>query len=393
MITVENAIKLVDTHSKPLVKETIKPIKKASGYILFKDTYSPINMPPFRQSAMDGYALNLHEDLTYNLVGEIKAGDCHQPTLKHGEAVRIFTGAPVPDSANAVMMQEKVTPNGTKITIETNPPIACNIRPLGEQVKTGEVALKKGTKLTPAAIGYLTSLGVTEVSVYKKPTIALITTGSELMEPGQPLTHGQIYESNATMLLMALYNLKFYDVTIHKIPDDYNQTKAKLDSVINENDLVIISGGISVGDYDFVGKALLELGVEQIFYKVKQKPGKPLFFGKKVNTSIFALPGNPAAALTCFYAYVYIALQKMTNKTSLELPRVKATSKSYFEKKGDRPQFLKAIYANETVEILEGQNSSMLQTFALSNALVFVPEHITSIEINDIVETILLPSI
>jgi molybdopterin molybdotransferase len=155
---------------------------------------------------------------------------------------------------------------------------------------------------------------------------------------------------------------------------------------------VIISGGISVGDYDFVGKALHELSITEHFYKVKQKPGKPLFFGTKGTTHIFALPGNPAAALTCFYVYVYMALQKMMNNEAFELPRIKAKSASKFIKNGDRPQFLKAIYKDEKVSILEGQSSAMLQTFALSNALVFLPENVSEIKINDMLEVILLPN-
>ncbi|WP_303317929.1 gephyrin-like molybdotransferase Glp [Flavivirga abyssicola] len=391
MITIHEAINAVKNNITPLFKEETKPLERCGGYHLSKDIVSPVNMPPFRQSAMDGYALYLHNDLSYNLVDEVKAGDHHQPVLKPGEAVRIFTGAPVPETANAVMMQEKVVVDGSKITVESDVLEGHNIRPMGEQVKTGELALKKETKLTPAAIGYLTSLGITEAQVFQKPSIALITTGNELVEAGAPLTYGKIYESNSKMLLNALYNLKFYDVTIHKIEDHYIQTKNKLEAVINNNDLVIATGGISVGDYDFVGKALKELQVKEVFYKVKQKPGKPLFFGKKEDTAIFALPGNPAAALSCFYAYVYIALQKMMNKGTVELPRVKAKSISKFDKKGDRPQFLKAIYNNDHVEILEGQNSSMLQTFALSNALVFVPEDVSRININDELEVILLP--
>ena len=392
MISIEDAIQLVKNTSKPLLKETTKSVEKAGGYVLYKDVQSPINMPPFRQSAMDGYALNLHDSLEYQLIGEVKAGDGHQIILKKGDAVRIFTGAPVPDSANAIMMQEKVKVDRSKIVIEHQINKENNIRPLAEQVKKGDIALKKETKLTPAAIGYLTSLGITEVSVYKKPSIALITTGNELVEAGQPLTYGKIYESNATMLQNALYNLKYYDISIHKVEDDYDKTKAKLQSVILQNDLIIVTGGISVGDYDFVGKALNELQVEEVFYKVKQKPGKPLFFGKKNDTLVFALPGNPAAALTCFYVYVYIALQNMMNREALELPRIKAKSTSYFDKKGDRPQFLKAIYNGGEVEILEGQNSSMLQTFALSNALVYIPEDVIIVNINDKVETILLPA-
>ena len=391
MISIAQAINAVKQHAKPLFKKTVKTVEKAGGYLLFEDVHSPINMPPFRQSAMDGYALNLHDDFTYKLIGEVQAGDDRQPVLKPGEAIRIFTGAAVPASANAVIMQEQVTAEKKQIRINKEVNENQNIRPLGEQVKQHELALKAGTKLTPAAIGYLSSLGITTVTVYKKPSIAIVSTGNELIEPGNDLSYGQIYESNSKMLLSALYSLKFYDVTIHNVTDNYGKTLAKLKSVISENNLVIITGGISVGDYDYVGKALNELHVEEIFYKVKQKPGKPLFFGKKQDTQIFALPGNPAAALTCFYVYVYIALQGLMNREDLELPRVKGQSISNFIKRGDRPQFLKAIYTNGKVEILEGQSSAMQQTFALSNALVFMDENDTEVTINDALETILLP--
>lgn len=392
MISIDQARDLVKSKSKPLFKETVLQIEKSGGYLLSKDVFSPIDMPPFRQSAMDGYALNLHDDLTYTIIGEVKAGDHHQPILNKGEAVRIFTGAAVPDLANAVMMQEKVIVNGSKLVMENQLTENHNIRAVGEQVKKGDLALPKDTKLTPAAIGYLASLGITHVSVYKKPTIAIITTGNELVDAGQTLSYGKIYESNSKMLQNALYNLKFYDIHFHKVEDDYEKTVSALNQVISENDLVIISGGISVGDYDFVGKALKDLQVEEHFYTVKQKPGKPLFFGTKNNTLIFALPGNPAASLTCFYIYIHIALQKMMNKNEVELPRIKAKAANGFTRIGDRPQFLKAIYINNEVSILEGQSSAMLQTFALSNALVFVPENISRIEINDTVEVILLPN-
>ncbi len=391
MTSIEEAIQLVKKHNRPLLKSTCKPVEKAGGYKLFENVYAPINMPPFRQSAMDGYALHLNNSLTYHFIGEVKAGDAHQPVLKQGDAVRIFTGAPVPDTANAVIMQEKVIVNGNTISIQNRIEVNANIRPLGEQVRKGELALAKNTKLTPAAIGYLSSLGISEVDVFKKPSIALITTGNELVEAGTDLAYGKIYESNSKMLLSALYSLKFYDVSIHKVEDDYDKTLSKLEAVINENDLVIITGGISVGDYDFVGKALSALGIAEHFYKVKQKPGKPLFFGTKKNTVVFALPGNPAAALTCFYVYVYIALQKMMDHEAVELPRVEARSVSRFKKFGDRPQFLKAIWNNGDVEILEGQSSAMQQTFALSNALVFMREDLLNIEIGDTVEVILLP--
>lgn len=390
MISIEDAIKAVIEKSNTISISITFPIERALNLVLFSDVYSPINMPPFRQSAMDGYALNLHGDLTYSLVGEIKAGDSYQPILKKGEAIRLFTGAAVPDSANAVIMQEKVISKGNTIVVESNPVEEQNIRPIGEQVKNGEIALKKGTKLTPAAIGYLSSLGITEVSVYKKPSIALITTGNELIEAGQPLTYGKIYESNSIMLKTALLNLGFDKVSIHKIEDNFDDTYNKLQEVVEKNDMVIITGGISVGDYDFVGKALKKLEIEEIFYKVNQKPGKPLFFGKNNHTLLFALPGNPAAALSCFYIYVYTALQKMTGLKNT-VTKVMAISASNFEKKGDRPQFLKAIYNDGTVTILEGQSSAMLQTFALSNALVKMSGDLDQIKVNDMVEVLLLP--
>ena len=391
MISISEAISIVKKHSKALLKEEVIPVEISFGYNLSKDIYSPINMPPFRQSSMDGYALNIHDPLTYNLIGEIKAGDDLHPVLRKGEAFRIFTGAPVPDSANTVIMQEKVKVNNNIIAIESEIAANLNIRYVGEQVKKGELALAKGTKLTPAAIGYLSSLGIETVPVYKKPNIALITTGNELIEPGEHLSYGKIYESNSKMLLSALSSLNFYDVSIHKVDDEYNITLSKLQEVIQSHDLIIITGGISVGDYDFVGKALNELKVQELFYKVKQKPGKPLFFGKKADALIFALPGNPAAALSCFYIYVYITLQKMMGNDVDELPRIQATTLFNFTRLGDRPQFLKAIYKDGTVSILEGQSSAMQQTFAISNALVYLPETISKVEIGDSVEAILLP--
>ncbi|MCF6295666.1 MAG: molybdopterin molybdotransferase MoeA [Flavobacteriaceae bacterium] len=391
MIIVEDALELVQKYTLPLNQKELKCVLKSCGFVLFEDIYSPINMPPFKQSAMDGYALCLHNDITYSVIDEVKAGNSHHPELNAGEAVRIFTGAPVPETANAVIMQEKVTIDGKKIILNKTVLLDENIRPLGEQVKQGEIALKKGTKLTPAAIGYLTSLGITDVEVCKKPSIAIVVTGDELIEAGQPLTYGNIYESNSGMLLSALIGLGFANVTIHKVEDNYTNTLTKLDKLINQNDMVLITGGISVGDYDFVGKALKELEVREVFYKVKQKPGKPLFFGKKKNTIVFALPGNPAAALSCFYIYVNTALQKMSGNNNYSLAKITAKSTSEYIKKGDRAQFLKAIYKNHEVTILEGQSSAMLQTFALANALVYVSEALDYIKINDTVEIILLP--
>ncbi len=390
MISVEEARKLVLTHVEPAVV-TETDLHTALGCTLAADIKSPINMPPFRQSAMDGYAVHLHDSLSYSLIDEVKAGDGHRPVLRPGEAVRIFTGAPVPDTANAVVMQEKVVKEDKVIVLSNIPAQDINIRPIAEQVARGAVALTKGTRLIPAAIGYLASLGITRVPVYKKPSIAIVTTGNELADPGTSLPYGKVYESNALMLQSALYSLGYNKITIHKVADHYEHTRALLQHTIRENNLVLITGGISVGDYDFVGRALSELEVHQVFYKVKQKPGKPLYFGRKESSIIFALPGNPAAALSCFYIYVYTALKRLSGDPDCNLPLKKARALNSFVKKGDRPQFLKSIVHDGQVEILEGQSSAMLQTFALANALVYMPEKTTKISVGDEVQLVRLP--
>lgn len=390
MISVEKAIRTIQEKSIQSAKNETISLNNAFGYVLFEDVKSKINMPPFRQSAMDGFALNLQENSKYIVIDEIKAGDNLNTSLKSGEAVRIFTGAPVPDSANAVIMQERTSLDNQHLELTGEVKLNDNIRPLGEQVKIGEIALKKGTKLNAASIGFLASLGITEVTVYAKPKICIIATGNELVQPGKELNYGQIYESNTIMLESALKSIGIPNASIVFVKDNYQDTKNLLDQTIQENDLVIVSGGISVGDYDFVGKALLELQVEQHFYKVKQKPGKPLFFGSKENTLIFALPGNPAAALTCFYIYANTAIQQLQGITNYQALSLTATSTSAFIKKGDRAQFLKAFYANGKVEILEGQSSAMLQTFAVANAFVFVHEDLNQIEIGETVPVVII---
>ena len=351
MISVEQALKIVIKNSSITEQTELKTVSNALGYALSNDIISQISMPPFQQSAMDGYAIHFHDSLIYKIVGEIKAGDKNQPELQKGEAVRIFTGAPVPNSSNCVVIQENTSVNENLLTLDSEVQLMANIRPLGEQISKNDVALKKGSLLTPASIAFLTSLGITEVKVHKKPSIAIIVTGNELIEPGQLLEYGQIYESNAIMISSALKSQGFNDTNIYKVKDDYNDTVDILKSSIAHHDLVIISGGISVGDYDFVGKALHELNVEELFYKVKQKPGKPLYFGKKDKKLIFALPGNPSAALSCFYIYVQTALNHLIGNIGFNLTRTTGISKSNYTKKGHRSQFLKAIFNNGFVMI------------------------------------------
>ncbi|MEW7290046.1 molybdopterin molybdotransferase MoeA [Aquimarina sp. 2304DJ70-9] len=391
MTSVEQAIRLVNKYTKTTEKTTTIAVSASIGSVLAKDIVSPINMPPFRQSAMDGYALGSVEEKSFSLVGEVQAGDNTDPNIAKGEAIRIFTGAPVPSGAKAVVMQEKVIIDNNTVVLQEAASLDSNIRPEGEQIKKGEIALAKGTVITPAGIGYLATLGITHVEVYQKPSIAIIATGNELIPPGQSLQHGQIYESNSVMLSTALNASGFSNIEFYKVEDEYNATKTILEKALQEYDVVLISGGISVGDYDFAGKALRDIGVEEIFYKVKQKPGKPLFFAEKDNTTIFALPGNPASSLSCFYIYVIPALLKISGYAENSLPRSTAISDGTYIKKGERAEFLKATVKDQKVTILDGQASSMLRSFALANVIVYLPEEVTEVGPGDALQIINLP--
>ncbi|WP_252729838.1 molybdopterin molybdotransferase MoeA [Zobellia uliginosa] len=391
MIDTTTALELVLLHGSVNTNVLEVDLKDGLDYVLAQDVISEIDMPPFRQSAMDGYALHMGDDATYTLVGEVKAGDNNNPTLQKGKAVRIFTGAPVPITANTVVMQEKVTVEGTKITIEEPLKENTNIRPQGEQIKLGGVAINKGTTIKGVHIGFLASLGVTKITVCKKPSIAIIVTGNELKSAGTKLSYGEIYESNGAMLTAVLNELGYQNTSVITIKDDYGKTKKVLNDTIGKHDLVIVTGGVSVGDYDFVGKAFDEIGVEQVFYKVKQKPGKPLYFGKKEGASIFGLPGNPAAALSCFYIYVYPLLKKYEGAEHTSLPSISLPLLSDYSVKGTQAQFLKARIEAAGVTILGGQGSAMVRAFGDANALVCLPVNSTEIKKGQIVKTILLP--
>lgn len=389
-VTVEEALALIQANL-PAPSATLVPTIEAAGLVLAKDLVSPVDMPPFNQSAMDGYALKLWDQQSYQVVDEVKAGDGHNPELQPGEACRIFTGAAVPDSANAVVMQEHTIRKDLELVLTQPVKAGANIRPLGEQIRQGEKALPKGTPLSSAAIGFLFSLGIESVRVFKKPSVAILTTGSELLKAGQPLTRGKVYDSNGPMLSAALNELG-YAAENFETRDDYEPTRDLIARLLDQYDLLLISGGISVGDYDFSGKALKELGTRQIFYKVNQKPGKPLFFGRYKNVPVLALPGNPASALICFYVYAVPLLRAMSGASSNGLRRLRLKSKSGVSLKGSRAQFLKARVLRDEVEILDAQSSAMLSSFSLANALVYVKDCPVDINPGDLLEVICLPN-
>lgn len=373
MITVEKALEILKSETASLAGEW-KDLTASNGHVLAETILSPIDMPSFDQSAMDGYAINAVEGRKiYNVISEVAAGSGEEPVLNFGEAVRIFTGAMVPASANVVVQQELVVRAGNEIRIEREIQLGQHIRRQGEQIKTGELALQAGAILNPAAIGFLAGLGITQVMVVKQPKISLITTGNELVEPGNELKRGQIYESNSAMLCAAFETYHFKNYTISKVEDDYDLTKNAIETELDNSDFVILTGGISVGDYDFVGKALHEIGVQELFYKINQKPGKPLYFGRIGNKVVAALPGNPAAALTCFYRYVLPVLNQMAGKGFFGLEEFELPLAASYFKKGERAEFLKAETKDGHVSILGSQSSAMLNSYAQANALIYIP--------------------
>lgn len=387
MVTIEEALKIIKDQKVGLRTE-VRGLSECLGYSIAKDIIAPFDMPSFDNSAMDGYALCgiLQE---YTIVGEVAAGDKVQFELKEGEAVRIFTGAKVPQNTSAVMMQEKTRVEGNKLFLEQKPNEGQCIRRRGEELKKSQLVFETGYTITPAGIGLIGSHGVEKVEVYKKPNINLITTGNELIEPGKQKQEGQIYESNSYVLAAACEQFGFKYQDKKQIEDNFEAIKAGIKESLETSDILILSGGISVGDYDFVKQALEENGVEEQFYKVFQKPGKPLYFGRKDNKFVFALPGNPASSLSCFYVYVLPLLYRLSGSERAGLNRFSFPITHDFENRGDRPSFLKANIRSGEVEILNGQGSSMIQSMALGNALAFLDAE-TIVKKGELVECLII---
>lgn len=372
MIQVSQALSIITENSCKMPIRKIE-VHKSLGFILAETIHSPIDMPPFRQSAMDGYAFLFSELNQFDIVNTSQAGNFSNEQIEKNQAIRIFTGAYVPDCLDTVVMQEHTERNGQSLKIIKKPNAFANVRSKGEQIKKEELVLERNTLITPAAIGFLACLGITEINIYKKPKVVIIVTGNELVKAGKKLPKGKIFESNSVMLASAFQSMGIDKIKIFKVKDDLNSTKKILKNCLSSFDVVLVSGGISVGDYDFVKEALLSNGVEELFYAINQKPGKPLFFGKKVKTLVFALPGNPASALTSFYIYVQPALKIKMGFDTVHLNQINRKITTPFENTTGKSLFLKGFYNDEFVTVLESQSSAMLNTFATANGLIYIP--------------------
>jgi molybdopterin molybdotransferase len=380
MINVQQAIEIINKQIQ-LMPEQIVELPQAFNRVLTQSVYAQTDTPPFDNSAMDGYAFrfeDLKQSKTFKIVGTVAAGNIFDGVLQKNEAVRIYTGACMPLDADTVVMQEKTTAFADTILINDAEIIVNNhVRPKGSQNKTGQMLVRHGNTVTEMVIGYLASAGVNKVSVYQPPKIAIITTGTELVKPGNPLTPGKIFESNSWMLNAAVNKL-FLQAQLYACNDDLQQLSNLLLQVSEHTDLILLTGGVSVGDYDYVVPALQKTSAQIYFHKIKQKPGKPLLFGKLNNTFIFGLPGNPASSLSCFYNYVKPALMLMQGKAWPTYQS--AMLQNEYQKKAGLTHFVKSVMHNGGVTILKGQESYLLHSFAAANCMAVLPETATHFE-------------
>jgi len=301
---------------------------QARSRVLASDVCARRDVPPFRNSAMDGFALR-HADLeadratTLRVVATIGAGAAPDIRLDPGTAVAIMTGAIVPDDADTVVKVEDCRRDGESVVILTAPACGENIRQPGEDVRCGDVALAAPRELRAADIGLAASLGHAVLPVYRRPVVAILATGDELVELGEPLAPGQIANSNAYTLAAAVEEAGGVPRLLGIVGDTLAATRAAFTDALGA-DMVISTGGVSMGCFDVVREALTALGVEERFWKVAQKPGKPLSFGIHARVPVFGLPGNPVSSLVCFYLYVRPALRVMGGHPQPHLPVVRA---------------------------------------------------------------------
>ena len=393
MISVQEAKRIINENVSPLAT-VVFSLQQATGLVLAEDVYASTDIPAFPQSSMDGYAFSFHDwqkNKKLKIAGEVAAGSNETFLLSPGNAVRIFTGAPVPAGADTVIMQEKIkTQNGELIIEDETLQAGNSVRPKGSEIKAGALALEKGNILSPAAIGFLAGIGISAIKVYPNPSISIIITGNELQQPGQTLQHGQVYESNSFALKAILQQLHIYDVKVFYAADKPGIVSDTLNKALEQSDVVLLTGGISVGDYDFVLQAATNCHVEKLFHKIKQRPGKPLYFGKKENKLVFGLPGNPSSVLTCFYQYVIPALEKLSNR-KIGLQTLKVPLSKALQKNTGLTHFLKGFYDGKTATPLDAQESFRLSSFAKANCLIQIDEEMTSLKEGELVNVYLLP--
>jgi molybdopterin molybdotransferase len=359
------------------------PLQAALGRVLASDVHSTIDVPPHRNSAMDGYALDgasLPESGTasYAIVGTSWAGRPFDGTVGSGQCVRIMTGASLPDVTDTVVMQERVSLADGRAVITAGHRPGQNVRAIGEDVRRGELALRAGTLLTPARLGVLASIGVSEVAVRRRPRVALFSTGDELRTAGEPLGPGQVYDSNRATLRGMLARLEAEVFDLGVIPDTCEATLSAFESAARRVDLILTSGGVSVGDADYVTETLERHG--QIgFWKIAMKPGKPIAFGRFGPALFFGLPGNPVSVMVTFYQVVRPALQALMGIAEPEAPvLLRAKCMTRLHKKPGRLEFQRGVYERDAsghyvVRSTGHQGAGVLRSMSEANCFIVLP--------------------
>lgn len=399
MISVQEARRLILEHAVPLPAERTA-LLEALGRTIASPVTAPFALPPFANAAMDGYAVRRSDCLEARadapvwlpVAFEVAAGQAGSPALEPGQAARIMTGAELPEGAEAVIPHEEAREQGGQVAVTSPPELGRHIRSAGEEVRAGARIFEAGMILTPARLALLASLGRSHVTVHAPARVAILTTGDELVDPGEPLKPGQIYNANAFAMTAMVAEAGAVPIRMAVARDDRAQTVKALQKALRF-DAVITTGGVSKGAYDFVGEAIDQLG-SVLFREVAQQPGKPFTFGTALGKPIFGLPGNPAAAMTAFEYFVRPALRKMMGHRSQDRPRVIAVMIDAFEKKPGKQAFVRA-HVDQTADGYEarlagGHGAGQLHSMASANGLVIVPAASGGFEPGAELETILL---
>lgn len=379
-ITIDEALRLVLERVKPLAAERV-PIERAFGRVLAEPAAATCDLPPFPSSAMDGYAVRAQDTtsapVTLPLAGRIAAGSPAGAALVPGQAMAISTGGVVPEGADAVVQLELVREAGGGVELDTPVAAGTNVRPTGGDVTAGHVVLEPGVRLGAAQVGALAAAGVSEVRCAKRPRVGVLVTGSELRAPGEALGPGQIYESNGPMLAAQLASAGAVPAQLGTVADNEEEHRTTMERALLGFDMLVTTGGASVGPHDLVRRVQADLRVEEVFWGVAVKPGRPVAFGMRRDHPVFTLPGNPVSALVCFELFVRPAVAALQG---LEEPRprfLRGVLAQAIRRNGERDELVRArtVVAGDSVTIspVAGQESHMIVSAAKADALVFVP--------------------
>ena len=375
LLSIDEALARVLARARPLESERV-PVHAAAGRVLAEDVAAAVDLPSFRSSAMDGYALRADDTPgTLPVVFRIAAGLPADRALAAGEAMAISTGGAVPEGADAVVPIEIVVENDNRLDVPGAATAGAHIRPVGGDVRAGDSLLTAGTVLGAAQVGALAAAGVAEVAVGRRPAVVVISTGTELRRPGEPLGPGQIYESNSPMLAAAFAAAGAVVERIGPVADDEGEHRAALERGL-EADVLVSSGGVSVGPHDLVRRVLAELGAEEDFWGVAVRPGKPLAFATRGRTLVFGLPGNPVSSLVAVELFVRPALLALQGASSPGPRWETGRLAGPIRRNGARDELVRARRAREDSALLEplgGQESHMIARAAGADALILVP--------------------